>query len=123
MTEVILGSLQADTQLIEDRIDELINVMVKRFKDAHPKQDIGFEVEMGKKYYKMIEVTHPGSERAGRSVHAFISRQTGAVYKPASYRGPAKIARYNLLDDISYQQCLDRADWCGAYLYLRWHHI
>jgi hypothetical protein len=26
--------------------------------------------------------------------------------------------RYNLLDDVSYEQCLKNADWAGGYLYM-----
>mgnify|MGYP003348761654 CR=1 FL=1 len=72
----------------------------------------------GTKYYKLVMVDHPGTNREGRSVHAFIARQTGAVYKPASFRAPAKHVRYNLLDEVSYETCLHNADWAGAYLYM-----
>ena len=30
------------------------------------------------------------------SVHAFVDKKTGEVYKAASYKAPAKIVRYNL---------------------------
>ena len=72
--------------------------------------DTVFDITEGRKYIKIVQ---------NNSVHAFIDRKTGDVYKPASWRGPAKIARYNLLDDKSYAQCLSRADWSGGYLYIR----
>ena len=52
------------------------------------------------------------------SVWCFIDTQTGAVYKPASFKAPAKHIRYQLMDDASYQRALQRADWAGGWLYL-----
>lgn len=119
-------NVSSDNEKIQQRMQELIDVLIKNYMRQYPNQSgsryihaIDYEIETGKKYHKIMQIDHPGTDRQGRSVHAFISRQTGAVFKPASWRGPAKIARYNLLDDISYQQCLDRADWAGGYLYLR----
>lgn len=109
-----MGTLSADTALIEKRIDQLIQALIKNFGDR-TYSSIDYDVTTGAKYYKIHHIDSGG----GRSVHAFVSRQTGAVYKPASWRAPAKHARYNLLDDISFQDCLARADWAGSYLYMR----
>jgi hypothetical protein len=54
-----------------------------------------------------------------RSVHAFVDKKTGDVFKPASFKAPAKIVRYNLLRIESREQCFERADWAGGYLYVR----
>ena len=59
--------------------------------------------------------TNGGSE----SVHAFVDKKTGEVYKPASFKAPAKIVRYNLLMIESREECFARADWAGGYLYVR----
>lgn len=109
-----MGTLSADTALIEKRIDQLIQALIKNFGER-TYSSIDYDVTTGAKYYKIHHIDSGG----GRSVHAFVSRQTGAVYKPASWRAPAKHARYNLLDDISFQDCLSRADWAGGYLYMR----
>ena len=65
--------------------------------------------------------TDGGSSRLGpsRSVHAFVDKKTGEVYKPASFKAPAKIVRFNLLNIASREQCFARADWAGGYLYVR----
>ena len=74
-----------------------------------------FYIESGRKYHKIIMETDSGS----RSVHAFVDKKTGEVYKPASFKAPAKIVRYNLLSIESREQCYQRADWAGGYLYVR----
>ena len=76
---------------------------------------IDYVIEPGRKYYKLIFVD--GS--SNRSVHAFIDKQTGEVYKSASWKSPAKGVRYDLrlIEDREY--LLENADWSGSYLYSR----
>ena len=80
-----------------------------------------FYIESGRKYHKIVMETDGGANRLGpsRSVHAFVDKKTGEVYKPASFKAPAKIVRYNLLSIESREQCFARADWAGGYLYVR----
>ena len=86
------------------------------FKTHHPESDpYKFYIEEGRKYHKVIMETGYGS----RSVHAFVDKKTGEVYKPASWKAPAKIVRFNLLEIASREQCFARADWAGGYLYVR----
>ena len=82
------------------------------------KDEIGiyqFVIESGRKYHKIVMITEGGA----RSVHAFVDKKTGEVYKSASWKAPAKGVRYNLLIIPSREECLMRADWSGSYLYLR----
>lgn len=76
--------------------------------------DHEFYIESGRKYHKIIM-----SANGSRSVHAFVDKKTGQVYKSASWKAPAKGVRYNLLDDKSREECYARADWAGGYLYQR----
>ena len=86
------------------------------FKTHHPNSDpYKFYIESGRKYHKLIMETNTQS----RSVHAFVDKKTGEVYKAASYKAPAKIVRYNLLEIASREECFSRADWAGGYLYIR----
>ena len=72
-----------------------------------------FRMEVGRKYYKIKDhPTHGG-------VHAFVDKKTGEVYKPASWRGPAKGVRYDLRVIEDRQRCYDNAEYTGGYLYLR----
>ena len=69
-----------------------------------------FEFQTGRKYHKII---------ADNSVHAFVDKNTGEVYKPASSRAPAKHVRYDLRIIQERMACYNRADWAGGYLYMR----
>ena len=92
------------------------------FKNSHPNSEpYKFYIESGRKYHKIIMETDGGSSRLGpsRSVHAFVDKKTGEVYKAASFKAPAKIVRYNLLSIKSREECFERADWAGGYLYIR----
>ena len=78
------------------------------------------EHEVGRKYIKVWSylVGDEGRIR-GRSCWMFVDKNSGEVYKPASYKAPAKIVRFNLLNIASREQCFARADWAGGYLYVR----
>jgi len=75
---------------------------------------VSYEIEEGRKYYKIIKI-----QSGFCGVHAFVDKQTGDVYKPASWKSPAKGIRYNLLDAVSREKCYRNANWSGRYLYLR----
>ena len=75
--------------------------------------DYDFFIEEGRKYLKIIM-----DANGSKSVHAFIDKKTGEVYKPASWKAPAKHVRYNLLMIESREECLSKADWSGGYLYM-----
>ena len=62
-----------------------------------------FKVYSGKRYYKIVQQefeTWEGSKNYTKyrdsSVHAFVDKKTGQVYKPASWQAPAKHVRYDL---------------------------
>ena len=74
-----------------------------------------FYIESGRKYHKIIMETDSSS----RSVHAFVDMKTGELYKAASFKAPAKDARFNLLLIKDREWLLENADWAGGYLYKR----
>ena len=80
-----------------------------------------FNVIEGRKYWKIFSYEYDDrlEDYKESSINAFVNKQTGEVFKPASYNKPAKHVRYNLLDEDSRANCLLRADWAGGYLYLR----
>ena len=93
----------------------LCDALLMNFNKKGHTLEYKFYIESGRKYHKLIMETGGGS----RSVHAFVDKKTGDVFKPASFKAPAKIVRYNLLRIESREQCLERADWAGGYLYVR----
>ena len=94
----------------------LCDALVLDFTSQHPDSDpYKFYIESGRKYHKIIMETDCGS----RSVHAFVDKKTGEVYKPASFKAPAKHVRFNLLLINDREWLLENADWAGGYLYMK----
>ena len=79
------------------------------------KCDIDYTIETGKKYHKVIFVDGGGN----RSVHAFVDKNTGEVYKSATWKSPAKGVRYDLRLIKDREYLLENADWSGGYLYAK----
>ena len=76
----------------------------------------GYELDSsGRKYHKIFMCCNGKRD----SIHAFIDKKTGDVFKPASLKAPAKGARYNVLSIASREEMFERCDWAGGYLYLR----
>jgi len=78
------------------------------------------EYEVGRKYIKVWSYLKDGNfgdaRIKGRSCWMFVDKNTGACYKPASYKAPAKGIRFYI------EQLADLPEVCDAYgsfLYLR----
>jgi hypothetical protein len=78
------------------------------------KCDYDFTFDSGKKYHKVI--MHTENQR---SVHCFIDKNTGEVYKSASWKSPAKGVRYDMRIIEQREWMFENADWAGGYLYAR----
>ena len=84
-----------------------------------------FRYYEGKRYLKVVRETF--DEFQGRNkwrdttVHAFVDKETGEVYKPASWKAPAKHVRFDLSNDLDRQNLHDPnfVGWAGGYLYMR----
>ena len=84
-----------------------------------------FDYKVGKKFIKVFNLQYDtfrdrNEYRAG-SVTAFIDKNTGEVYKPASWKAPAKHVRYDLRI-IRHREFLHNpknVDWAGGHLYMR----
>ena len=84
-----------------------------------------FRYYEGKKYLKVVREefdTFQGRNKwRDTTVHAFVDKKTGEVYKPASWKAPAKHVRFNFCDKkdllfLTDPRCVGGA---GGYLYLR----
>jgi hypothetical protein len=76
--------------------------------------DYDFTFESGRKYHKVIMNAH-----GSRSVHCFIDKKTGEIYKSSSWKSPAKGVRYDLRLIEQREWVLENADWAGSYLYAK----
>jgi hypothetical protein len=76
----------------------------------------GYELNSsGRKYHKIFMCIDGRRD----SIHAFIDKKTGEVYKPASVKAPAKGVRFDLRLIEQREWLLQHADWAGSYLYAR----
>jgi hypothetical protein len=73
-----------------------------------------FTIESGRKYHKIV--MNDGTQR---SVHAFVDKKTGQIYKSSSWSAPAKGVRYDLRLIEQREWLLENADWAGSYLYAK----
>ena len=84
-----------------------------------------FRMESGRKYWKIIQQDYDTfrgrNEYRDGGVHAFINKKTGEVYKPASWKSPAKHVRYDLriISDREKLHDPNYTGWAGGYLYMR----
>ena len=84
-----------------------------------------FDYKVGKKFIKVFNLQYDTFQnrneyRAG-SVTAFIDKNTGEVYKPASWKAPAKHVRYDLriIKEREFLHNPKNVDWAGGHLYMR----
>jgi hypothetical protein len=87
---------------------------IEKLKDGLCDYDFALD-SSGRKYHK-IWMWIDGKRS---SIHAFIDKKSGEVYKPASIKAPAKGVRYNLFFINDREWLLENADWAGNYLYKR----
>ena len=87
-----------------------------------------FVVKTGKRYYKIVQQEFETWEKsrnygkyADGSVHAFVDKKTGQVYKPASWKAPAKHVRFDLriIREREFLFNPNNTTWAGGYLYMR----
>ena len=88
-----------------------------------------FDYQVGKKYIKVFNLQYETANdyynrkagyRAG-SVTAFIDKNTGEVYKPASWKAPAKHVRFDMriIREREFLHNPANTDWAGGHLYMR----
>ena len=109
-----------NTKYYEERLAEIENGTANLYK---------FDYQVGKKYIKVFNLQYEeaneyynrkGGYRAG-SVTAFIDKNTGEVYKPASWKAPAKHVRFDLriIKEREFLHNPKNVDWAGGHLYMR----
>ena len=97
---------------LADRVEDKAYHEMKA-KEAQEKCAVKFTFEEGRKYFKVMFRDSGG----GNSVHAFVDRKTGELYKAASFKAPAKGVRFDLRLIEQREWVLKNCDWAGGYLY------
>ena len=93
----------------EELIEHLNNTWkVDYIESGHPSYP-QLEIDGGRKYIKVWQFDNYGDRKGNRSIYMFIDKETGAVYKPASTKAPAKGIRFYL------DQLVERPETCDAY--------
>ena len=94
----------------------LCDALQQSYQRQYPNgRNYSYALISGRKYHKVMQCVDGQTE----SVHAFIDRKTGEVYKAASYKAPAKGVRFDLRLIEQREWLLENADWAGSYLYVR----
>ena len=112
------------TEKVEKWTYQLCKSLEENYQQSYPNSssDKTFKMQLGRKYWKIVQtdIGADGKEWSG-GVHAFVDRNTGQVYKPASYKSPAKHVRYDLriINNRAQLHNPNYTDWAGGYLYLR----
>ena len=104
----------------QEQLDAIMDGSAKLYK---------FDYSVGKKYIKIFNLqwqdacdyyNRKEGYRQG-SVTAFVDKETGQVYKPASWRAPAKHVRFDMriIRDREFLHDPKNTDWAGGHLYMR----
>jgi hypothetical protein len=105
-------------EVFDDHWQNYYQEAIKKLKNGEC--DYEFIIESGRKYHKIIMVIDNGAGHSpSRSVHAFVDKKTGEIYKSSSWKSPAKGVRYDLRIIEQREWVLSNADWAGSWLYLR----
>jgi len=75
------------------------------------------EYSVGKKYIKVNQFrVHADNSFSNNGVFMFIDKESGACYKPASFKAPAKGIRFWVEQLLNYPEMVDPY---GSFLYVR----
>ena len=93
----------------------LCDALQQNYQRQYPNgRNYSYALISGRKYHKVFMYINGQRD----SIHAFIDKKTGDVFKPASFKAPAKGVRYNVLNIQSREEMFKYADWAGEYLYM-----
>ena len=124
--QTLKGNLSGNyPEYAREQLDEIENGTAKLY---------WYKIKTGKKYYKIVQMEYDRVWKNGiiddsnivyeyreGSVHAFVDKKTGQVYKPASWQAPAKHVRFDLriIKEREFLFNSNNTGWAGGYLYLR----
>ena len=108
----------AEGKYTDHALDQLRNIKTRDARYLYT-----WKALVGRKFFKIVYQTFDEDENRFRngSVHCFIDKKTGEVYKAASWQNPAKHVRYDMriIKDREFLHNPDNIDWAGGHLYMR----
>ena len=113
-----MTTTQTKTEFLTEAMIEQVNdrFKVDAIESGHIITPL-LKYEVAKKYIKVYRLDVVNGEiRDGRSVFMFIDKETGAIYKPASWKAPAKGIRFYIESLAENPELVDQY---GSFLYRR----
>ena len=108
----------AEGKYTDHALDQLRNIKTRDARYLYT-----WKALVGRKFFKIVYQTFDEDENRFRngSVHAFIDKKTGEVYKAASWQNPAKHVRFDMriIKDREFLHNPDNINWTGGHLYMR----
>ena len=113
-----MNSTQTKTEFLTEAMIEQVNDLQKVNSIENNRNFYSvLTYDVAKKYIKVWQSDcYDGVVREGRRCFMFIDKETGAVYKPASYKAPAKGIRFYLESLVENPEIVDPY---GSFLYVR----
>lgn len=113
-------SLSPEQQtLLAERLQTFCEVLTRREQERNPDYMQHYTFEGGPKYYRIVAHYTYG----GKAAHAFVNKTNGDLLKCGGWSGPQRskdgkgYSNFNLLNDLSFQALLDRAEFTSSYTY------
>ena len=124
---IIINSFMTQTTLPERVLgwtEKYCDSLMENYRLQYPdsSSDRKYEIKSGSKYHKVVASDlQTNGERWSQGVHAFVDKNTGEVYKPASWKSPAQYVRFDMRIINQREQLHNPrfTDWAGGHLYLR----
>ena len=113
-----MNTTQSKTEFLTEAMIEQVNDLQKVASIENNRNFYSvLTYDVAKKYIKVWQSDcYDGVVREGRRCFMFIDKETGAVYKPASYKAPAKGIRFFLESLVDNPEIVDPY---GSFLYVR----
>ena len=123
----IINSFMTQTTLperVKEWTQKYCDSLLENYRLQYPdsSSDRKYEIKSGRKYHKVVASDlQTNGERWSQGVHAFVDKNTGEVYKPASWKSPAQYVRFDMRIINQREQLHNPrfTDWAGGHLYLR----
>ena len=116
---IIMNTLtQSKTEYLTECLLEVVNNQWKAAAtDTRNSTCNKLEYSVGKKYIKVNQFkVHSDGSFSNNGVFMFIDKESGACYKPASFKAPAKGIRFWVEQLLNYPEMVDPY---GSFLYVR----